>query len=158
MLLEKEIEELEKAIASSDVVCLEVSKKGVNWHVDHTLRVIIGICKSLHKSNPQEYSWRFNLSRAYVLTRGSIPRGIGKAPEVVSAPEKVPDDKLHAYVQLARELVVSIEDLPPKSFFKHGYFGKLKKNKCTRFLSIHTEHHLKIIRDILRDASGTEVK
>jgi len=36
-------------------------------------------------------------------------------------------------------------------FFTHPFFGDLKKKETISFLSIHTEHHLKIIREMLRN-------
>jgi hypothetical protein len=39
-------------------------------------------------------------------------------------------------------------------FFEHPYFGKLKLKETIRFLEIHTQHHLDIIRDIIMNKSS----
>ena len=36
------------------------------------------------------------------------------------------------------------------AYFRHLIFGYLNKKRTIRFLQIHTAHHLKIIKDILK--------
>ena len=80
-MLIKEIVKLEELIDYSDKIKISVSSKDVYWHIDHSLKFIIGVCNTLKKSNPQHYMWRFNFIRLIVFTNGSIPRGKGKAPK-----------------------------------------------------------------------------
>ena len=43
-----------------------------------------------------------------------------------------------------------MKELHANSNFKHPYFGVLNLKMTKRFLEIHTNHHLKIIKEILQ--------
>ncbi len=150
MLLEKEISELEAATAQASKLNTEISKSSVGWHVDHTLKAISSIHKSLKKSDPKDYKWRFNWIRSYILIRGSIPRGRGKAPKVSVAKEEIKVEDIHRQIATVREMLIEFEKMDAKVHFPHPYFGVLHHRHSRRFLEIHTEHHLKIIREILK--------
>ncbi|MGK7389501.1 MAG: hypothetical protein ACNS60_04095 [Candidatus Cyclobacteriaceae bacterium M2_1C_046] len=145
-----QIQELEDKLQYSDKLNLAVSEKPVSWHIDHSLRVINGVCHTLKNSNPQEYKGSFNLIKLYILFTGHIPRGKGRAPKSVVSPGEVLKEDLIKQVELAKNQIKEIKTLPPKSFFIHPYFGALKLDTSIKFLAIHTNHHLKIIRDILK--------
>lgn len=149
MILKKEILDLEEHLAYSDKTNNAISDKPVAWHIDHSLRVINGICNALKNSNPEEYKWSFNLIKSYILFTGTIPRGKGRAPKSVVAQGKIVKDDLIGQIELAKRQLQEIKDLPPKSYFIHPYFGALKLNTSIKFLVIHTNHHLKIIEDII---------
>jgi hypothetical protein len=44
--------------------------------------------------------------------------------------------------------LVDLETLNANSYFTHPYFGDLNLKKTIWFLNLHTNHHLKIIKDI----------
>ena len=149
MKLEQILSTLEQKIAHFDAKNLKVSAKGVDWHIDHSLKVIIGIIQTLKKSSPADYQWKFNATRTYILTKGSIPRGKGKAPQSVVNNETILiDDVLNQFAK-AKSLIAELDSLPKKSNFKHPYFGLLDLRMTKRFLKIHTNHHIKIIDNIL---------
>ena len=81
---------------------------------------------------------------------GYIPRGKVKAPKIVQPPNIILDEDLHAQLQTAKNHIDILKDLPEKAYFKHFIFGKLSKQQTFRFLQMHTNHHLKIVRDILK--------
>ena len=56
---------------------------------------------------------------------------------------------LQLHVNKTRETIKGLETVSKDHFFPHPYFGNLKKKETIRFLEIHTNHHLKIIRDII---------
>ena len=43
-----------------------------------------------------------------------------------------------------------LENISKDHYFEHPFFGKIKRKETIRFLEIHTNHHLKIIDDILK--------
>ena len=148
MFLNEEIEKIEKRIKLEDSMSTSVSQKGVYWHVDHLLKVIISVGRLLKKSAPKDYKWKFNISRLYVFTTGYFPRGVGKAPKITTTEEAITRNDLLEQLDLAKDVLWSIDDLSAKSHFLHQYFGVLDLKGSKKMLKIHTRHHLKIIRDI----------
>jgi len=151
MLLKKGITQLESMTTHFEKYDNHVSKAGVAWHIDHSLKVIIGVCNAIKKSDPANYKWKFNLARLYVFTMNSFPRGRGKAPESVVAKGEIFEKDIFDQLREARKQLNEIMGLPEKSNFKHPYFGTLDLAQTIKFLEIHTTHHLKIIRDIIKD-------
>jgi hypothetical protein len=146
-----ELNELEQQLSERDRINPDVSKVDVAWHIDHTLKTINRIYDSLHSSDPSKYKWRPNVGRTFVFTSGSIPRGRGKSPSVVVPPDTITTENILHQLETARKKMRTINALEPKSNFTHPYFGQLNRNDSKKFIQIHTIHHLKIIRDILKD-------
>lgn len=149
MTLEQTLSNLEQKIAYFDVVNLNESAKGVAWHIDHSLKVINGVILTLKNSNPTEFQWKFNAARVYFLTKGSFPRGKAKAPKSVMNNDTIMIDDVLAQLGKAKMLVSELHTINSKSNFKHPFFGLLNLRMTIRFLKIHTNHHIKIIDDII---------
>ena len=151
MLLEKKIGELEQKIDHADKLATNISEKAVAWHIDHSLKVIIAVVNALQNSDPVNYKWKFNLIRSYIFTVRSIPRGKGRAPKSVLPADLIIKESLLLQLKEAKEQLKIIEKLPSKSNLNHPYFGILNVKMTTKFLEIHTGHHLKIINDIISE-------
>ena len=82
--------------------------------------------------------------------RAASPRGSARAPKVVTSDTIVPKDALSEQLSLAKNNLIDFKTLPNESYFKHPYFGLLNVNMSLKFLVIHTLHHLKIVRDIVK--------
>ncbi len=126
-----------------------VSHVSVGWHLDHSLKVVNSICDALTLSDPKKFTGSFSMSRLYCFTLGYIPRGVGKSPKSVRPPAVITPEDLLLQLETARRKLKSIEGLDDKAHFDHPYFKALDKGQAKRFIKLHTEHHLKIIRDIL---------
>lgn len=149
--LAQQIEELISYVQHTDKVNESISKTTVGWQIDHAAQVLAGICDVLQKSDPKQYKWKFSLAGNYIMLTGKIPRGVGRAPKAVRSQERS-FEKQHLLDQLAKAKA-GVEGLPSiddKAYFNHPYFGDFRKKKAIKFVGIHTEHHLKIIRDMLR--------
>ncbi|MEM9364291.1 MAG: hypothetical protein AAGA43_16740 [Bacteroidota bacterium] len=142
--------ELESYFKYRDSLDYNVSQVPVAWHLDHSLRTINEISKTIKKSNPEEYRGSINLGRSMLLLTKSIPRGRAEAPKIVAPPDTISIDSLHFHLNEARVNLNAYDSLPKKAFFVHPYLGRLKKKTAKKFIEIHTEHHLKIIRDIMK--------
>lgn len=147
--MQKQIKELKSYFSIKDKKKESVSNATIGWQIDHILKVIFGVISSLQKSNPKDYQWKFNALRTTILTSGIIPRGKGKAPEVVNSKKEIFETAaLEELLEKVNQKLIALEKLAPDAFFEHPYFGSLNKKNAIKFLTVHTEHHLKIIRDI----------
>jgi hypothetical protein len=125
-----------------------ISAESVGWHLLHNLSVINGIVAKLAVSNPAEYAPKHTYFKYYVLLFKIIPRGKVRAPKVV-VPENISKEELDAALDRASLSVLNLLNQSPKQFFPHPILGDLSTKLTARFLWIHTEHHLKIVREIL---------
>lgn len=127
-----------------------VSKSDIAWHIDHSLKVFNLVSQTLIGSNPELYRSRFNKWRVLFFTLGYFPRGKVKAPKFVRPPENISLEDLNSQLHLAYQNIEKIKFAKEHAHFKHFIFGILNKKRTIRFLQLHTNHHLKIIRDILK--------
>lgn len=148
MLLRKEFSEIAQLIDHANKKNIKVSSNGVDWHLDHLLKVLINVSKMLKKSKPSDYKSNFNFIRSIIFILNFIPRGKGKAPRSVIPPDAITKEDLLKQLEGAKQQIDSIKNLPSKSNFKHPYFGILNLKQTIKFLNLHTNHHLKICRDI----------
>ncbi len=102
----KLLNELESKIPNSERLNLSVSKSSVGWHIEHTLMTTIEIIKALKNSKPQDYKWKFNLTRVFIYAINKIPRGKGKAPESVLPKGTIVTDNLNKNIQVAKSKIM----------------------------------------------------
>jgi len=150
MFLKEEIAALEQMIDHMGLSATQISAKGIDWHINHSFKVISIVIKALKKSDPSTFRRKYNLLRSVIFVSGKIPRGKGKAPRSVLPPEVISKEDLFLQIKEARKQLTEMKDLNADSNFKHPYFGVLNLKMAQRFLDIHTNHHLKIIREILQ--------
>jgi hypothetical protein len=145
------INQLESHIVKQDIKNPKVSESTIGWQIDHSLKVINSVLKSLQSSDPSLYKNNFSLLGKFFFVLGFFPRGKAKAPKYVRPPETILENDLIAQIQLAKTNIKTIATLDKNVFFKHPIFGNINKKRVHRFLELHTNHHLKIIRDILKN-------
>ncbi|MFN0083183.1 MAG: hypothetical protein ACKVOM_11765 [Ferruginibacter sp.] len=144
------IEALAEKIEHAEKINPAVSSSSVGWHVQHSLMVITAISDQLKKSDSFEYKYRFNKWRTLVFLMNKIPRGKGKSPSFVNPLQVSSVVDLLAMVESSKMMIKELKTFPKHSYFTHPYFGKLHLNSSIQFLNIHTNHHLKIIKDIVQ--------
>ncbi|MBQ0735744.1 DUF1569 domain-containing protein [Aquimarina celericrescens] len=149
--MNSELNKIEKYLFHRDSFNAKISKVTVAWHLDHSLKVINGICDSLQKSKPGIFKRKFNMARIFSFTFGFIPRGRAQSPESVMPPDTIKTEDIVSQLMTARNKLIGLEALNEKSNFKHPVFDQLDKKQTKRFIEIHTRHHLKIIKDILSE-------
>jgi hypothetical protein len=150
--LQKLLHELESKIPVLHQQNPAVSDASVAWHIEHTLLAASKMADAVAHSNPAEYRWQFNWRRTMVFTTGRIPRGKAKAPKAV-IPQLIPDAAtLAAGLTALRNKLHHLSMLQPKHYFLHPYFGALHVKHTQKAIYIHTQHHLKIINDIIGSA------
>ena len=127
-----------------------ISEVSVGWHIEHSLLVIKQITSTVAQSEPKLYKYKFNISRFFVFLSKTIPRGKAKAPKVVIPVEEITIETLQESLKNTYQAVAYLKDCQEHQYFMHPFFGQLNKKQTIKLLAIHTEHHLKIIRDILK--------
>jgi len=147
--LAAELVEIESLLPYRDFLSEEVSKVDVAWHMDHSLKVINEVIKYLHSTEPDEYRKEFNFIRMMVFASGRMPRGVGKAPASVLPPEEIITEDILNQLGEAELSLESLNTAHSQSHFDHPVFGLLDLEDTKKFLEIHTNHHLAIIRDII---------
>lgn len=141
--------QIENAIPHWEKQNTAISQATVGWHLDHSLLVINGIIAQLAQSNPNHYQWRPNWKRTYIQLRNSIPRGKAKAPKPVRPVDTTSIEDLQNKLSTAKNNMALLEKLDKNSYFSHPYFGDLNLKATIWFLKLHTNHHLKIVNDII---------
>ena len=127
-----------------------ISEASVGWHIEHSLLVIKQITATVAQSEPKLYKSKFNMSRFFVFLSNTIPRGKAKAPKVVIPAENITLETLQESLKNTYQAVAYLKDCQEQQYFMHPFFGQLNKKQTIKFLAIHTPHHLKIIRDIIK--------
>ena len=127
-----------------------ISEAAVGWHLEHSLLVIKQITATVAQSEPKLYKSKFNVKRFVVFLTKIIPRGKAKAPKVVIPVDEITIETLQESLKNTFQAITYLKDCEEHQYFMHPFFGQLNKKQTIQFLAIHTEHHLKIIRDILK--------
>ena len=148
--LHQPLSELRSFVAQAEKENEKVSAMNFGWHIEHSLLVIVRMIDTLCRSDPKDYKWSFNLPRTIVFMRERFPRGKGKAPEEVKPKQLEPVD-FDAHFQKAENAMERLRAAQPDLYYKHAMFGKLNSKNTSKLLDIHTRHHLRIIKDILRN-------
>jgi hypothetical protein len=142
--------ELANYIADYNQSNKAISEVSVGWHLEHSLLVIKQITATVAQSEPKLYKSKFNVKRFFVFLTKTIPRGKAQAPKVVIPVDEITIETLQASLKNTYQAITYLKDCEEHQYFMHPFFGQLNKKQTIKFLAIHTEHHLKIIRDILK--------
>jgi hypothetical protein len=148
-MLSKQFRAIKGYIKDIEIEDLRISKGNVGWHIDHLLKVINNVSDALVKSNSNDYKKEFSGLRMITFAIGFFPRGKARSPKRVLPPEIILIEDLENQLELAIKNLDSIKNLEENQFFIHPLFKQLNKKQTTKFLKLHTNHHLKIVRDIL---------
>lgn len=148
--LDKQIAEMQALLPQYLTENTAVSKGNIGWHILHNLKVINAVYATTAASDPSQYRWKFSFSRLVVFLTGKIPRGKAKAPKQAKPAEDFTEADIVAELEKAKQNAANFDQLDSLLFFPHHIFGNLRLPKTKKFLAIHTDHHLQIMRDILK--------
>lgn len=149
-VLQNALNTIEDYIQHSELIDTNVSKVNVSWHLDHSIKVINSVVKNMQNSDPTLYENNFSLMGRIVFALNYIPRGKGKAPKAVMSSETILIDEINRQLAEARQNIEAIPRLDKNAHFKHPLFGNVNTSRVIRFLDAHTNHHLKIVKRILK--------
>ncbi|QTE21709.1 DUF1569 domain-containing protein [Polaribacter cellanae] len=148
--LENQLTQIENYIPYFERINTKASKANVAWHLDHSLKVINSVVGVLQNSNPNLYKDNFSFLGKVLLKFNFFPKGKAKAPKHVLPPEIVLKEDIISQLVLAKANIREIEKLDVNAYFKHPLFGNVNKVRVIPFLKAHTNHHLKIVKSILK--------
>lgn len=148
-LIEAQLNALSEFIKFYDHQNPAISNASVGWHIEHSLLVIKQITSTVAQSNPKLFKSKFNFKRFWVFFLNYIPRGKAQAPKIVIPNKVLSMDSLEESIKNSFQALIYLKNCEPNQYFLHPFFGALNRDQTIRFLSIHTHHHLKIIKDIL---------
>ena len=143
-----QLEEIENLKSFSNKISPNISDASVGWHLEHSLLVISKIIEGLKISNPENYAPKNSFAKFFVITTGYIPRKKGKAPKITIPKEDFSPENISENINFVKENLHQLNALHPNSYIEHPYFGHLNLKESLKFLKIHTNHHLKIVKDI----------
>ena len=122
-------------------------------HVDHALRVAAAMLERIPSTDVLPKG--INLLGRTILTLGWIPRGVSRAPRSVLG-QRATLEELHSSFSAVTAALGTLDpaavDGARTRNVPHPRFGGLTPAQALRFLVIHNDHHLKIVRDVLRNA------
>jgi hypothetical protein len=105
---------------------------------------------SIQKSNPENFKRTFNFNRILIFVINKIPRGKVRAPKAVQPKEDFTTNSLKEHLQKSKHNLNKLSSLDPNSYFDHPFMGQLKLKSTIRFIKLHTQHHLNIIKEITK--------
>jgi hypothetical protein len=150
--LMSQLEELEANLVELETENPSISSASVGWHLEHSMLVLNAVIESMKKSDPAAFKQSFNLKKLIIFSRRKFPRGKGKAPKAVTPTVQPNAVDVQHHLEKTKLAVAELSTLDKAVFFKHPLFGHLRLRDAIRFLEIHTEHHLRIVRDINESA------
>lgn len=148
--LKAKLDEVASYVAVRDSMNSEVSEAAVAWHMDHIYLMVNQLHKALQYSDENNYKADSNKTRDYVFNSKTLPRGKVTAPEPVRPKGDITINTLQMHYNEALATVEKLPTLAENKHFNHPTLGTINRDETITFLTIHTEHHLKIIRDILK--------
>lgn len=121
----------------------------VGQQIEHVCMTIVRVHKELFSPASLNRKTHLKPLGRAILTVGRIPRGRGKAPAVVRPSDGSTTEQVQAVVLNAKASGAEVANAPEAGTFDHPIFGVLDKKRAIRFLEVHTDHHIRIIKDIL---------
>jgi hypothetical protein len=127
-----------------------ISEGNVGWHIVHSCLVVSSVCGAVVKSDASKFIKKFSFKAFLVLLLNSFPRGKAKAPSFTMPSEELSPTSILKSIQAARASIEALSKADKNQYFTHPIFGDLNTGQTFKFLAVHTNHHLKIIKDIVK--------
>jgi hypothetical protein len=140
---------LEAQIENYSSLNKAISEGNVGWHIVHSCLVINSVCGAVLKSDASKFIKKFSFKAFLVLLLNSFPRGKAKAPSFTLPSEELSPASILKSIQASRASIEALAKADKNQYFTHPIFGDLNTGQTFKLLAVHTNHHLKIIKDIL---------
>jgi hypothetical protein len=154
--LSRQMDEITSFIGRGDESVCTLKQNISGWsaaeQLDHTLKVNGSVlARVLQDPEPDPLPKPMNLIGRIILALGWIPRGKGRSPKSMRGePATCPALETQASkVRQQLEAVTAAHVARSRPLVPHPRFGGLSTEEALRFMVVHTEHHLKIVREIV---------
>jgi len=125
-----------------------ISGETIGWHIAHSCQVINTITNAIVHSDASKAKPKFSFLYHLIMLTNHIPRGKVKAPNIVIPKNTITKAEIVEEIELAKANLQTLASTHQNKYFTHPIFGDLDVPKTLKFFTVHTNHHLKIIRDI----------
>lgn len=142
------LNQLESYVNTHEKLNDAVSGETIGWHIAHSCQVINTITNVIVHSDPSKAKPKFSGAYYWIIVTNKIPRGKVKAPNIVIPKKTISKEEVIEEIELAKANLQTLASTGQNKYFTHPIFGDLNVPKTLRFFTVHTNHHLKIIRDI----------
>ena len=125
-----------------------ISGETIGWHIAHSCQVINTITNAIVHSDASKAKPKFSFLYHLIMLTNHIPRGKVKAPNIVIPKNTITKAEIVEEIELAKANLQTLASAGQNKYFTHPIFGDLDVPKTLKFFAVHSNHHLKIIRDI----------
>ena len=126
-----------------------ISSESIGWHIAHSCQVINTITNAIIHSDPSKAKPKFSFLYHQIMLTNNIARGKAKAPNIVIPKNTITRVEIVEEIERAKANLQTLASTHQNKYFTHPIFGDLNVPKTLKFFAVHTNHHLKIIQDIL---------
>lgn len=159
--IERQLDDMAARIRRGRTALLAAAPEHSGWsvgqHLDHLLKALKATTAALERSDLPPPAGGLNLLGRLLFLTGRIRRGAAQSPERVRG-EQRPPEELETLLDIGRTRLSRLRtgDLPlrPGRCIDHPALGGLTASEALRFVRIHQDHHLRIIREIERLAAA----
>ncbi|MDA0752462.1 MAG: DUF1569 domain-containing protein [Bacteroidetes bacterium] len=125
-----------------------ISRWSIGQQAEHVIRATSAFTVQILRNRKPDGSGVQKPITAQLLAHGMIPRGVADAPEATLPQLSTSPEELETLLLKARKRVSRLVEVHPESVANHPYLGEMDRDEIFRFMVIHLDHHLAIMREI----------
>ena len=146
-LLER-LDRVSAFLGFSGVTVADISEWSIGQHAEHVVRATSALTILVMRNRASEGSNESGAMKVALLNQGFIPRGVAQAPEGTLPAEETDIDALNQLILKTSNRIRRLAEVGPDAAAIHPYLGEMKRDEAIRFMEIHLDHHLQIMREI----------
>ena len=147
--LTEQLTEIESYVSRADRLQPGVSAWSIGQQLEQMLLAMTGIIRGLQFTESHEGSREPNELRDYVFENNGFPRGIVQAPEAAIPSDEATEKSITRLLLKTRNRLGKILEIPVRSTMDHPILDIMTRNESIIFMTIHNDHHLAIVREIV---------
>ena len=153
--LPDQFERLESLVSRADERNPAISAWSVGDQIEHICMAAGGFAVVLITGRGPSFAGAHRDQKHEVLVDGVIPRGVIKVPAAGEPKTGRSADELTAMLKKTWSRVEKAASVADDRTADHPLLGPLTRDEMLRFTEVHTDHHLRIIDEILGPVNTT---